>query len=675
MKPTVKPWNFFIPRHPEITKNDWEKVFIPKKREKIKEETKKGWNPYGLTYEFNLLHVGLTRARFCLFVYDDQEYQNITLPLLGEEVEKRVTRGDVNVFTTNWKTPRPSGEDLYNAGQRLLERDTEQAQRFFKLASKAFAELDNFRKAAECQEKAEDYDAAAELYKTSNDKENEIRVLAVKYRKLNDNNKSGELFTRLGELQITIGKIDDASFNFENAKESFYKANKIGLAAESAYKSADCLPQDKHLDRAIRFLNAVEYYNKDKNYEYAIRSIEKSITEAKEAQLAGTNSIQGLPIDAWKSQRYLEIAEIEKNQDKISEGAAAANKAANLIKELISSENFKILPNKEKYEKFRTEALSLSIELYIKSNQIIKAIDSQKELLGIISPKESVVVIRDRWKFFASLYMDQQEYDQYAITILELTEVLTIRRHFGYALVDLNEGIDKIQAVDIVPRKPLLTLTDELIRIAKVNNEWDDVAHGHEIYANIYEKEFNFVESWMHFKELGKALIMAGRIVADKHFKHGIKLLSKTATSSEVGKNCFFEIVLDGYAKNPDLYDYALSWLKEASVYFAQDFDLSISLLNSYLKTNIQEELDRYSKKLKETKDPKIKEQLEENIIKICDLQAWVITCIGFVHHEYANISGKESEKKKARDFINKGLSLFEKANNSKMLDLIKKNL
>lgn len=659
-------WNFFIPRHPEVTQNEWERVFVPERRESLKEEIQQGLNPYGLTYEFNLLHVGLTRARYLLYFFDEIENQRMILPLLGKEVEDKLTRGDLKVFQTHWKTEIPSGDTWLRAGERLLDRDTNQAKRFFKLAANAYAQKEEFSNAAEAQEQAGDYDASAEYYKTANDKANELRVLGIKYNISGEHEKAGEIYSELGQLQYETGDRINASKSYEKAMEQYLKAKKGELASDAAYKSAIVLPEDRHLERASKFNRAAVYYSKPKS---AINACKKAITEADEAKSSGEKRLDSKPIDAWIAKRHYEIAQSEEKYKNYVEGASSAAKSANLLAAFIDSEDFNILPDKDKrdYRREQIDSLHLSIRLYIKSNQMIKSKDAQKQLLRIVTPEVDIMKIQGIWKEIADLYFESKEMDYYSMTLLQLTEVLKNRGQIVTALTAIKNGFEKIKALKTIPKKPFTDILEKLIDIAKSSNEWGDVSFAHKIYAEECERDFQYPEAWSHYREAGKAYINAESIKAGECFDHGIQLLAKSVGPIEVGKNCLFEIVLQGYATNPGFYDEAEKWLDKSADFFVHDFDFAIKLLTSYLNKEVVEEINRLANKETETTD----KELQDELNKLWERRAWLEACIGLVYKKYAVISQTDENKNSSKEWFDKALASAKKTGESKIINSI----
>ena len=156
-------WNFFIPRHEEITRNDWENVFIPEKRQAFQINVKRGEkNPYALAYEFNLLHVGLTRPRRFLFIYDEDPIKKVMN--LGGKVDGLVTEIDNKQFSAYWGTTMPSPGDLLTLALDLETRDQKQALQFFKIAAREYEKAKKLEDAAECFERAHEYKLAASCY-------------------------------------------------------------------------------------------------------------------------------------------------------------------------------------------------------------------------------------------------------------------------------------------------------------------------------------------------------------------------------------------------------------------------------------------------------------------------------------------------------------------------------
>jgi len=666
-------WNFFIPRYPSITKNDWEGIFISQRREKLKEEIRTGLlNPYALTYEFNLLHVGLTRARRLLFIFDENE--KMTLPLLGEPIPKKISRGDLKDFSINWKTRTATGEDYFRAGERLLERDTEQANHFFKLAASVYEKQSKFIEAAKCMEHAQDFKSAATLYKGAGDKPNELRAMGEYYKVLEQWDKSGQYFEELAETYLSMGLKEEASKSFIKAQQSYKKLDNKRKTAEMAVNSAESLPEDMHFSKAILFNKAISFVKECNDIDYTISIQEKAIREAKEAQRNGTNNILNMPINEWIAYQHLNLSNFFVKKGDIIMASSSAMKATGLSKSFMESEEYRSLPEfqKSEYEQFYIKALLSTVELYIKSDEITKAVKYQEELLSILRPKAENILIEKHWKNFAKLYLDQHEYEIYGETILELSSILVERKQHNSAITSIKMAIEECRSLNLFEIS--IKLLNNLTKITSENKEWEEFASAQELYGNIYKTKGDFIAAGDHFKEAGRGFLKAENIGNAEHlFIMAKESYSKVFNSTEVGWYCFYGVAIGEYlAFQGKHYGNILKWVVDSIPYFTQDFDKSLEKINVLLK-DVSNEIDRHTQKYEITQSISRKKELEETLIKETELRAWIETCLAYLYKEFAQMSRNDSLINKADKWMEEAQLSFEKTNNTNTKKLIVK--
>jgi superfamily I DNA/RNA helicase len=289
-------WNFFLPRHDLITRRDWEQVFIADRRNRLQEDIASGEkNTYGITYEFNLLHVGLSRGRRLMFVYDEDPRMQISN--LSEGVAESLAAGDDEDFRMHWMTEAPSPVDLYNAGTRLLNRDSDQAKRLFLLAAKDFEKNGYSKEAARCYEDAEAFDNSAACHLAAGDEINSHRVMARYHESNLEWTNAGKMKILQAEQMFEAGSHSESAEAYEDAKKYFEHAGEIDSAVKAAVLAAESLPNDRPVDRARMFDRAAEFASRSNRSDEAIKSYDRSIT----IQYSQENlSMVGLHIDIMR---------------------------------------------------------------------------------------------------------------------------------------------------------------------------------------------------------------------------------------------------------------------------------------------------------------------------------------------------------------------------------------
>jgi len=237
-------YNFFIPRHESISRNDWEDVFIPTKRQALPELYLRGKrHKYALSYEFNLLHVALTRARDILFIYD--EHETFNLLNFNPDFKDLVNTIGIETFQKTWGTNPPSASEFEELARRLKEKDLRQAIIFFMEAASAWQKCENYYHAAMCWEEAREYARAAECHRLGGRKSKHLEMRAKHFNNQKDYEQEGEIWKQYILYHSTEEKDSNKILKgFERAKKAFLKAEKSEKAAIVVEEKAEYFKDD-----------------------------------------------------------------------------------------------------------------------------------------------------------------------------------------------------------------------------------------------------------------------------------------------------------------------------------------------------------------------------------------------------------------------------------------------
>jgi hypothetical protein len=583
-------WNFFIPRHETITKDDWEKVFTPDKRKHLRESIVRGEiNPYGLTYEFNLLHVGLTRGRRVLFVYDEDSSMRIAN--LGGDVHKALASADANDFAIQWKTDPPTSKDLYELGARLMDRDRIQASRMFKLSAEAAEKEGKLGQAAESYAAAGAYDLAAQCYKVAEDRPSELKMLALHYSSLEQFGKAGQFLEERGGLLSRKGEVDKASEAFDDAIPLYGRAKEPLSAARCALQSAELTSTSKNRERALKFQEAADWAGRGGDHDQAILALDRAIQEARNAGLAGKAILPNEPNEDWIARLYSEIAAHEKSMGRFPEAALAARKGAQMWLNLADSPEF--AQRKGQYETRFCESVASSIESYIKSGETTEAQLLQEQLIKRF--RGGIEDAKDTWNRFAALYLDVGELDSYVETTLQLTDYLVGRKEYRLSLDQIDSTVGKCKQRE--SSRLVLKLLQKRVDVAKEANDRVGIAESYYQLAEAYQVA-EPLRAQQNLHNAAMAYLEARQEdEAGKLLERAYRMAPAVMAPIEIGWYCYKDVALDEYVARGMLKE-AFSWAKESSIHFIQDSDASKKRLEANWKEH-DEEAKRLSTLLK----------------------------------------------------------------------------
>jgi superfamily I DNA/RNA helicase len=635
-------WNFFMPRHEIISRNDWEAIFTPAKRDRIIKEIKRGEkNPYGLTYEFNLLHVGLTRCRSSLFVYDEDE--KLRLLNLSDEIAKLTTVIDLDVFGRFWETEEASAEVLRELAAQLSERDPNQSLKFYKLSAKQFEkkaretnDVKSWQNAAECYERAGDFYLAAGCYLNMGDEAKAQWANAMHFQSQGDWLKAGEAWEVYAQTLYKKGQRDGATDAFWHAKESYGKAGDYQLEAEAATKCASYIPDDKQPERAERMLQAARCWVRVKDLDKAIELLKNAIYEGEVIrQKATVTTLGGELVKSWLATRSLELGELYKERGELSYAADCANYAASLWHSAKEEETISEI-DKERLSERYGHALTLATEWYIAARKIHSADLARRDLKTyydklLETNRDYLGHFRSIWNTLVKLYQDAGEWDKLFVTILEEAEIL-------WKYGDRTDAIRIIQdKVEIFKEHELadnaIGLYEKLVTYYKGIESYEDAAKALKEVAKLHlelEAPFSAIES---LNQAGQILLASKPEEAKKIFNESAILAVEEMSPSTAGWTIFKEIAIDNYLRSPPS-DIG-AWIRMAVNQFKKSAGRSIKRLNGFAKT-AEKSLERLSLQLKVIDDER-KIQTNKQIEREARSLVWTFICLALIERSSQN--------------------------------------
>ncbi len=654
-------WNFFLPRHEKITRNDWESVFIPDRKGRLKKEIERGEkNPYGLTYEFNLLHVGLTRPRRLLFFYDEDPKMRIAN--LGEDVAGALTSADLDDFEVHWKTEVPSPDDLSDAATRLLNRDTEQARRLFILAAQAFEKRKELARAAECYEAASSYDQAARCFKASGDRPNELNMLSHHHEKLGESGQAASLQRERGETLLKLGANLEASEAFEDARRLYELAPDLKAAADCAWASAEAIPTGRNVDRAVAFQYAAECAKKASDLDRAVRAYDRAILAADSARQAGKRILPGEPIEDWIASGHLEVARLNSDLSRCAEAAKAARQAGGLWQTLAESPDWQ--HRRGQYEDRFREALAFTVESLIRAGETTPAAARQKELLASFEKSGGVEEIKEQWNSFADLYFQGSEYELYVETKRELADLLKNRNEHQLALLLLQDAISRCNERRLT--RLVLTLAEKRVDIAQAGGDWAEVASSRAVEAQCLEELGDLLKAFENLRQAGVAYLKDGDEEQAEHsYDRAAGIASKAMSAIETGWFCFKDVAIDAYASRSR--QQSMRWIDRASGYFAQDMEEAQRRLERFREEQVSQvqRLDGQRAAAESTSRKLEISQRRESELRI---QAWTELALAMAHVAAVRVSGDPASWQKAEGWLDQAHASFDASGDQESL-------
>lgn len=572
-------YNFFIPRNEVLTSNDWNDAFDPHRRELLKQELQSGSrSPYGLTYEFNLLHVGITRARSFLAIFDKDP--KMQLKKLGDPIIPTVSDGGSESFSGYWETKVATADDYRRLGFRLIDHDTEQAHRFFILSAGIYLSEGNFKAAAECYEYGMKYDEAAKCYQQIEDKQNELRLLSKDFELKGNLEQAGDKMLQLSEIareerkpySISIDACDEASRLYGSAR----MWDKQSKALES---KARAFPLDKHAERTDALNEAAKVVcQRTANHDGCIRLTRNAIKELESAGLIEGSRFGGYPVSAWIADRKSHIAE---ELEKINDPKGAAKEAESSYKLYLSAADSEKSTSSSKegfYERSANECAKC-IDYSLDSGDLDLAKRARRDLASIVKHRDNVEQIRRWWNAWIARYLQINDFEQYAESSVELATILADKKLYSEALPLLKESYR--QNADKLPQKISLNLLNELVRLSYISQPIEEYHTALNLRGTLLKNTGDYAKAFEDFRTSGELLAHKGNIPGSREsFTQALSCAEFFMQGVAIGKYCLYDVGINTYAVG-NMTRIAFEWIEKSSKYFVQDIQKAKSELIS----------------------------------------------------------------------------------------------
>jgi len=655
-------WNFFIPRHEEITKNDWEIVFVPEKRSAFKERIEQeGENPYALAYEFNLLHVGLTRARKFLFMYDESPEKNILN--LGANMAGLVAAIDNEGFAAYWGTTLPNPLDLLTLALNLGTRDQKQAFQFFKIAAREYEKAGKLEDAADCFRRAFEFKLAANCYaKLGNalmlekmlalDSDLVARELESK-GELEDSRKhwtdAGQHWEQYCTRCREIDRWDDLIAGYDLATKAYKSAGLFREAAICLQRRAEEIPREKKenvIIKAKSLYEAAEYWEKAGLIKNAIETINGAINTGRDEIIrSGEGTMIGSEIpEIWVATCFAKLADYHSKEGDTLSVAQASMDAAKYSSDA-----------EEKVgEAEREGCVERQLAYLNKAAENYKGVGHMKEAIDV--QKRSVDLSRERvGQYGLTRLGDLNRYWQQLINWLK--ESNQISRY-------VDETIDYIEYLGRVGEKETgirvaetqaewceEKAPDGAIKMLNIVKSWYERSEEYRLagktiehIARIQEKSGDRKRSMSSYVEAARRYLTASSVdLALYSFDQGLNVaISEVLPRSTLGYYCLKDVALDslvtglGLFEETTRYRIVKEWTDKAASYFASDFKRSALLIEDLTRS--------YESRLREI--PKDSSDRREVLRKA----GWTWLCLATLCHAVFDQNASLFEVEKMRE-------------------------
>ena len=584
-------WNFFIPRHEIITKNDWENIFIPSKRKSFPTLIGLGKkDPYGLTYEFNLLHVGLTRARDYLFIYDQDQKTNIRN--LGESILPyiQVVKPE-ELYTEKWSTTPPTPEELIELAQKLLGRDRDQAFQFFRIAASEFEKKGNLDSAAKCFSKAYEYGEAARCYEKLRNYVMQKKTLALGSELKNNWAEAGKFWEEYCDHLLEEERLDDALQGYKNATNAYSNGKKIQKSAKSMERRAQALKSIKELsyiiEKAISMKSASRYWKESRSWEDAIRTIKSAINIIRDEIIKKDEKIQ---IDRknpreWVAECLNELSGlyIKGKDKKYLEAAQYSVEAAGYFKK--ASESVSEKRERMNFLYKQVETLSHAVDLYKSSKKIDVAIDLQVNIVDIIKKNSTtryeLYDLDKEWEKLIKLLRGNSLISEYINETIEFVKYQRKkeRKDKGYGVLEEQINWCKLnnyseQAIELLKNKLKFHEGDEEpTRVAKVLDEIGDLQDNIGMRRDAISSYIEAGKNYLRIDLLKSALTS---------FDKGKNIAYAEMTPTSVGWYCFKDVAIDFLVLKFE--EKVKQWVENAVESFVQEYKQSVGRIEGLIK-------------------------------------------------------------------------------------------
>jgi len=578
-------WNFFIPRHKEITRNDWESMFTRAKREWLISQIELGKaNPYSLTYEYNLLHVALTRCRHKLFIFDEDEKMRLeNLSFAGIECTAYTTEVDLGTFNVHWRTEEASPQELQEHAERLHDRARQESLIFYERAAEGFAKrakesgnIGDWKRAGENFMHAELYSKARTAFKNAQEDAKALEAGARHFESQEAWLKAGNIWMERGDL---MGTGSEATASYYSARTAYARAGSQELEAEAATQCARAVPIDKRIARAERFVEASESWKDAGHTDRAIECLETAITQGEaERQDKPTQTIVGEPIASWLAGLYGELGQLYAKTGDPAMAAKNGDKAASLY---FTSGNLR-------YESVYAQA----IEWYIEALEFEKAQAAQQKLIQYFKKNPDYLGrFRVHLRRFENKYEEVDELEARVNTILEHARLLWAFSHEakgnerrGY----IREGRELITGRSKALEKAghveeAIRLLEELAHFCDLPDVADYLCAGiaKRKTAALYQELDKVTYRIDALMEAGQHLMKVRDRSASEVFNECTYLIIREYRPDRAGWMIFRHIGIENYWNDMKAMG---KWIRQAVPQFLKEEKKSIGLLRRFLE-------------------------------------------------------------------------------------------
>ncbi len=574
-------WNFFIPRH-EITKDVWERIFVEEKRKFLEFKIRSGEeNPYAIAYEFNLLHVGLSRPRKFLLVYD--EVRPGIRGLVGE-----LNQLGLEEFERLWSTAG-TPEDFREEARKIENVNPEDARAYYAMAGDAYARDGNHEEAAKCYEAARKYAAAAEQYKISSNwvKAEEMLALQAREQAEKEKNKALKHDRYLEEAEhwkahlthVAKEKKWEVFFDhLEFASQAYEKAGEPKLAAETLEWLARLVPSEAAEEyfqaRREAYEKAATYWEKENNLKNAVDSLKQALAIVEEQISKRINPGAGKKRAAMI---HLKISDLLKKLNKFEEAAFHRSQNASYLEQLgdYSASHWHRLEASRLYKQAG------------KSDQSMCLLCRDLEML--LDKALGDTEIASTWDELAELLKKMRREKDLLENLKKLIKFYIGRGNLDGALEKVNENAKWL--IGQKQHEEVLDLLNQVQNVAKEKGRNSIVARTLELKGLVADSKGDVQSARRSYLEAGRTYLEMERLEAAlKSFEKAEIIIKSKAGPFETGQYCFEDVGLDliarwnGEAEKENYMIEAIRWLNRAADYFAREPRQSLKYLEGHIR-------------------------------------------------------------------------------------------
>jgi tetratricopeptide (TPR) repeat protein len=622
-------YNFFVPRNELISSNDWDSVFDVRKRNAlIKELGSSGRNTYGLTYEFNLLHVGVTRARRFLAAYDESATMNIKG--LGESVLPCVKDADPELFRIAWQTATPSAEDYRRLGDRLLERDTPQALNFFKLAALSFRRDGSYSSASECFERGRLYSDAADCARARGDKVEELRLLSR-------HEEARGRYTEAAAHQNQRGEILQQAGGRPSAADAFAEAARLyGLAKDPASRSgallhrAEAAPSGPSTDKALFYVDAAQAAcDLGQTQECVVRR-QRALREVEKLGMTGSLQIGASSAYSWRAYQHLHTSRHFGDECHWSDAAFEAQTAAGLLNSASEQEG-PAGSQKAQYGEQADAASAVAIDYLLRGEQYSKARVQRQELFARSRSRGQIEQRRVWWETWVKCYQDVGELDDFADSAVEVASMLSDRRLHTEAIRLLRDAGDS--AKEGTSKRPLFRILDELVRISASASDRESQGMSMLSRGRFHEGEGDSQRAFDDYRQAGRLLISSSALDSGRSaFQSALLVAERLMKSRAIARFCLVD-VSEEIMLPAGLPRDAFEWCSRAAGQFAIDAGSWELDLDQLLQRH-DDSANELRRKIGAGGDEVRKREMERSLREELRAKAWTELCKSLTIYE-----------------------------------------